>query len=156
AKGEPVDERADVYALGAILYHVLAGVTPYRDSVGDELLGAVKAGPPTPVEKIAPGAPKDLVSIVAKAMARDPNARYPSARELTEELERFRTGRMVEAHEYTTAERMVRFTRRHRGTVMVTALALSALAIVGIIAVRRVVREGKAARITVNRLLEEK
>jgi WD40 repeat protein len=156
ANGEAVDERADVYAIGAILYHVLAGAAPYRDTKSDELLRSVKAGPPTPIDRIAPGAPKDLLSIVAKAMARDPAARYPSARELTEELERFRDGQMVIAHAYSTAERMLRFTRRHRGAVTVTALAFAALAVVGAVAVRRVVREGTAARETANRLQEEK
>ncbi|CAN5758367.1 hypothetical protein BH11MYX3_BH11MYX3_28680 [soil metagenome] len=83
AHAVPVDERADVYALGSILYHLLAGVPPYRAKSTRELLRDVRTGPPPPISELAPAAPRDLLSIVTKAMARDPDARYPSARELT-------------------------------------------------------------------------
>ena len=75
AAGERVDARADVYALGAILYHVLVGQAPYRGR-NEAVLAAVKAGPPP---RISVEGPRDLVSIVEKAMARDPADRYPSA-----------------------------------------------------------------------------
>jgi WD40 repeat protein len=153
ARAEAVDERADVYALGAILYHLLAGEPPYRGA--QDLLAAVKAGPPRPVEAVEPAAPRDLISIVAKAMAREPAARYPSARELADELKRFQTGRMVEAHEYTTFERMRRFVRRNRAPLTVTAIAMCALAGVGLTLLGRVYRERSAARNTVRTLLEE-
>jgi WD40 repeat protein len=153
AHARPVDERADVYALGAILYHLLAGQPPYRGQ--QDLLAAVKAGPPRPVEALEPAAPRDLLSIVVKAMARDPAARYPSARELADELKRFQTGRMVEAHEYTTFERMRRFVRRNRAPLTVTAIAACALAGVGVTLLGRVYRERSAARTTVLTLLEE-
>jgi serine/threonine protein kinase len=81
ASGAVVDERADVYALGAILYHLLAGEPPYRASKSDEVVRQVQAGPPSAVAEVAVAAPRDLVSIVDKAMARDPTARYPTARE---------------------------------------------------------------------------
>jgi len=156
AHAVPVDERADVYALGAILYHLLAGEPPYRAPTTREVLRAVKTGPPRPVEQLAPHAPRDLVSIVTKAMARDPNDRYPTARELTEELKRFQTGRMVEAHAYSQAERVVRFARRHRGALVVTALATIVLGVFGAAAVSRVLRSGAEARAQVTTLLEER
>ena len=153
ANAHAVDERADVYALGAILYHLLAGQAPYRGK--PDPLAEVKAGPPRPVEAVEPAAPRDLISIVTKAMARDPAARYPSARELADELKRFQTGRMVEAHEYTTFERMRRFVRRNRAPLTVTAIALIALASLGIGLLTRVYRERSTARKTVFALLEE-
>jgi eukaryotic-like serine/threonine-protein kinase len=155
AHGEPVDERADVYALGAILYHLLTGHPPYRSRGTDELLAAVKGGPPPAVAKLAPEAPSDLVSIVAKAMARAPADRYTSAGELAEELKRFQTGRMVEAHAYTTAERMRRFIRRNRAPLAVTALAALLLSGVAAIAVTRIVTSRNLAARTVLTLLEE-
>ncbi len=156
AHGDAVDERADVYALGAILYHVLAGVPPYAGASAAELLREVKAGPPRPVDAIESTAPRDLVSIVEKAMARTPDARYPSARELSEELVRFQTGRMVEAHAYSPRERLLRLVRRHRSAVMVTVLATLLLVTLFAIAVTRVLRSRAEARATAQELLVER
>jgi WD40 repeat protein len=150
-----VDERADVYALGAILYHLLVGAAPYRAGSSKEVLAQLKAGPPVPVEHLVQNAPRDLVSIVAKAMARQPRARYASARELVDELKRFQTGRIVEAHEYTTGERMHRFVARNRAPLIVSFVALAVFAVLGTVAVLRVLRERKAAESTVLTLLEE-
>lgn len=153
AKAHPVDERADVYALGAILYHLLAGRPPYT---GDNVLAAVKTMAPLPIQIVMPNAPSDLVSMVAKAMARDAERRYPTARELTDELKRFLTGRMVEAHEYTRAERMQRFVARNRAPLTVTVLAAVLLVTSSAIAVRRIVRSNAQAKTTVLELLQEK
>ena len=155
AHGAPVDERADVYALGAILYHLLAGAAPYRAKSTRELLRDVRTGPPPSIGELAPGAPRDLVSIVDKAMARELDARYPSARELTEELNRFQTGRMVAAHAYSGLERALRVLRRNRAVVSVAALALVLLGAMSTIAVTRVLRSRTEARETVRELLVE-
>jgi WD40 repeat protein len=154
ARGASVDERADVYALGAILYHVLAGTPPYTGS-SQEVVEKVKAGPPTKIEDIAPGAPHDLVSIVAKAMAIDPAARYPSARELADELKRFQTGRLVEAHAYSRRELWRRWLRKHRAAAIATAAALGVIAIGAAVAVGRVLAERDDVIATSARLLEE-
>ncbi len=155
ANAEEVDERADVYALGAILYHLLAGASPYRGVATAEVLAAVKAGPPRAIEAVAPRAPRDLQSIAGKAMARVPDQRYRSARELADELIRFQAGRMVEAHSYSRRELVRRFVRRHRAAVAVTTAALSILAIVGAISISRIVRSRAATRETLAFVLEE-
>ncbi len=151
-----VDERADVYALGAILYHVLAGRPPYQVSGNDRLLAAVRAGPPPEIRARAPGAPRDLQSIVTKAMARDAADRYPSARELSDELKRFHTGRLVAAHAYTTAERLRRFLHRHRGVVGVLFVASSVLAIVAWLSIARLLDLQSQSDRTARTLLEER
>src|SRR5262249_4370138 len=99
ARGVAVDERADVDALGALLYEVLAGRPPYHDA--ESPLAAVLAGPPAPVETREPAIPPDLGAVVHRAMARTPDDRYPSARELAEDLRRFQTGRLVSVHRYS-------------------------------------------------------
>jgi WD40 repeat protein len=154
ANAEPVDESADVYALGAMLYHLLGGRAPYAGA--EDLHEAVKAGPPRPIADIVPAAPPDLVSIVEKAMARDPARRYPSARELADELTRFQAGRMVEAHAYTTGERMRRFVHRNRAAVLITAVAVLTLGGGGALSIRRILRERRAATDTITNLIEEK
>src|SRR5262249_23822037 len=72
ARGLPVDERADVYALGAILYHVLAGVPPYEGGDVRALLRAVAAGPPRPLAERDKAIPVELSTVVSKVMGRDP------------------------------------------------------------------------------------
>jgi WD40 repeat protein len=152
ARAEAVDERSDVYALGAILYHLLAGAAPYR---GDEAIEQVKAGPPPAIEDAAPAAPRDLLSIVDKAMAREPQDRYASAAVLADELKRFQAGRLVQAHEYTAGERVRRFIARNRAPLVVTAIAAGMLLGLGSLAVRRIVRARSAAEHEVLALLEE-
>jgi WD40 repeat protein len=151
ASGQTVDERADVYALGALLYEVLAGAPPYRDAPAP--LAAVLAGSPAPAEELAPAIPADLAAIVRKAMARRPQERYPSARELAEDLRRFQTGRLVSAHAYSRRTLVQRWLRRYRAPVIVAAAALSILAAVGVVGVQRVVAERDVARRRANQLL---
>ena len=156
AHAVPVDERADVYALGAILYHVLAGQPPYRASGTAALLAAVRGGPPPPILDRAPRAPPDLRSIVTKAMARDQAARYPTARELSDELKRFHTGRLVEAHAYTTRQRVRRFVARNRAALVVLAAAAIILGGGAWLSIQRVIDSQAHAERTARTLLEER
>src|SRR5947207_6165349 len=82
AAGEPTTPLVDVYALGAILYHVLAGQAPYSGAGSHALAGQVRAAPPPPIERVARDAPRALHLITTRAMARAPEQRYPSMLEL--------------------------------------------------------------------------
>ena len=82
--------------------------------------------------------PRDLLAIVAKAMAREPAERYPTARELAEDLRRFQTGQLVGALQYSRMELMRRFLWRYRAVALVTAVAGVLLAAVGVESFRRV------------------
>ncbi|AKT37419.1 protein kinase domain-containing protein [Chondromyces crocatus] len=126
AAGGAVDERADVYAIGAMLYHLLAGAPPY-EGTARKVVSEVLQRPPPPLAGRTPGVPEDLLAIVGKAMARRPEARYPSARELADDLGRFHAGQLVGAHRYSMRELALRFARRHRGTLSVAAAALFVL-----------------------------
>jgi WD40 repeat protein/tRNA A-37 threonylcarbamoyl transferase component Bud32 len=141
AAGRAVDERADVYALGAILYHLLAGTRPYDSGSSAQVIDQVVRGPPTPLAERQSGIPADLLTIVAKAMARDPAQRYATARELAEDLRRFQTGQIVGAHAYSLGERFRRFVRRYRAAVTVTAVALLVLMGVGTWSFLRIMAE---------------
>ncbi|HEX5057977.1 MAG TPA: protein kinase, partial [Kofleriaceae bacterium] len=145
ARGDAVDQRADVYALGALLYKVLSGVAPYTGESALGVLEAVKDGPPVPVQEREPEAPPDLVAIVAKAMARNPDDRYITASELAQDLKRFETGQLVGAHRYTTGELMRRWLRRHRVAVAISAVALITLIVVGVFSLQRIVAAKKDA-----------
>ncbi|MBK8255968.1 MAG: protein kinase [Polyangiaceae bacterium] len=125
ATGKPVDERADVYALGALLYHVLSAVPPYHDVPWEKLLSTITERAPKEIEKLAPQISDELAAIVNKAMARDPARRYPTAKELATDLERFQTGQVVAAHAYTAKQVLVRYWKRNRGILTVGAAAVT-------------------------------
>ncbi|MET0342412.1 MAG: protein kinase [Polyangiales bacterium] len=122
ARGLPVDARADVYALGALLYFVIAGAPPYDAANATGTLAQVLAGPPRSLARRAPGAPRDLSAIAAKAMARVPDDRYPSARELASDLRAYLAGQIVGAHRYAWSERLVRWVGRHRSVAVASAV----------------------------------
>jgi len=78
-RGEGVDARADVYALGCVLFHIVAGAVPF-DREGDEAkLWAHLHDPPPRPSELAPGIPGELDAVVARAMAKSPHDRYRSA-----------------------------------------------------------------------------
>lgn len=127
AMAHRIDERADVYALGAMLYHVLSGHRPYHEVKPKDVLQAVVNRPPVPLFELAPRMPRDLVAIVDKAMARDPAQRYRTARQMVEELRRFSTGQLVRAHDYSFWEIVQRFARRQKAAVATATSALVVL-----------------------------
>ena len=126
ARGERTDERADVYALGAILYETLTGAHPYSGGSSDEVIRKVIAEPPPPIGEVEPNIPPDLVAIVSKAMARDPDQRYRNADGLGLDLRRYLTGQLVRAHRYSARERISRWATRHRAALGGVALAAAA------------------------------
>ncbi|MCK6576418.1 serine/threonine protein kinase, partial [Myxococcota bacterium] len=90
--------------------------------------------------------PADLASIVARAMAPEPADRYPSALELSRDLQAFRTGQLVAARAYSSLDLLRRWLARHRALVAVSALAAVALALVGGMSARRVLAERDLAQ----------
>ncbi len=98
---ERIGPRSDVYAIGAMLYQLLAGTMPYADSTANLTPGALIAArlvrAPTPIADLAPSTPRELIAICAKAMAEDPQLRYSSALALAEDLEAFLGKRAVRA-----------------------------------------------------------
>ncbi|MEO8699054.1 MAG: protein kinase [Kofleriaceae bacterium] len=156
ASGAAVDQRADVYAIGALLYYVLVGAPPYTGTSSTEVLERVKCEPCIPVHQREPGAPADLVAIVVKAMARNPADRYDNADELAHDLNRFQTGQLVAARHYTRLQLVRRWLRRYRVAVAITTVALVALASVAIFSVNRIVHEQAKDQRRRDVLLEER
>ncbi len=139
--GDPVDERGDVYSLGATLYHLLSQHSPHQASSGTAMMGAAMEGPPMPLDELVQGVPPELSTIVDTALARDRAVRYPDAGALAADLQRFLAGQLVASHHYTTRQRLVRFAKKHRVALAIGALAIVALVVGGAIAVGRVVEE---------------
>jgi serine/threonine protein kinase len=141
ARGKPVDARADVYSLGAILYHMLAGSSPYQGKNSRSVLLQVAEGKLIPLEEKQAGTPKDLLAIVKKAMAVDVNLRYPTADSFAKDVKKFLTGQLVEAYQYTTKERVLRWVKKNRTLLSVAAVSMMVLAGVGGYSLYRVYEE---------------
>jgi WD40 repeat protein len=145
ARGEEVDVRSDVYSLGAVLYHVLAGQPPFANAVGPHAVKRVIEGDLEPLQTIDPRIPRELAAVAHRALALQPADRYASAGEFAEDLRRFQAGRFVSAHAYSLVEMLRLWIRRHRTIVVITALALVGLAVIVIVAFVRVRQERDSA-----------
>src|SRR3569623_1016776 len=145
ARGEEQDTAGDVFALGACLYHVLAGRPPVKGTSATEVIASPLKHEITPLRDVAEGVPAPLAAIVAKALAYEARQRYANAGELAEDLRRYTTGQLVAAHDYTRVQRLVRFARRNRAPLSVAALALAGVAAVSWIGVHSVMKERDVA-----------
>lgn len=141
ALGLSVDTATDIWAVGAILYNVIAGFPPFSDILDGTPIERVARGEPTPLVEIAPDCPVELLDIVSRAMSIQPSSRYRSVREIADDLRRFQAGQFVSAHRYSVAERVGRRLRRRALPVAVTAVAALLLGVIGIVAAVRVGRE---------------
>jgi tetratricopeptide (TPR) repeat protein/predicted Ser/Thr protein kinase len=126
ARGEvgQLDRRADVYSLGATLYHLLTGHFPIPGDNGLEVLSHIPTFEPRPPRSLVPELPADLEAIVLKCLEKDRAARYESAHALAEELERFLAGEPVQARSAGLFYRLRKRARRHRVAVSLVAVAL--------------------------------
>ncbi len=97
AQGQPVDQRSDLYSLGAVLYEMVAGRPPFTGESAVAVASKHVLEPPDPPSTLNPDVSPELDAVIMKALAKNPANRYQSAEEMREDLERVRTGRPVEA-----------------------------------------------------------
>jgi len=86
--GRPVDARADVYGIGAVLYEMVAARRPHGDATGATLVSAILHEEPPPLRSQRPEVSPDLERVIVKALDKDPELRYQTAREMLVDLER--------------------------------------------------------------------
>jgi WD40 repeat protein len=131
AAGQPLDSRADVYALGAVLYECLTGRPPFRGASVLETLEQVRSRDPIPPTRLQPGVPRDLETICLTCLAREPARRYASATAFAEDLERFLDGRPIRARPVGVVGRTLRWARR-RPAVAGLVLAVVVVGLLGL------------------------
>ncbi len=129
---ETVDHRADIYALAVTLYEALALVPPFDGRTSNELLKQIELGRVPKLRKLAPQVPKDLETILLKAMEVDPKRRYATASEFADDLQRLLLLQPIKARPAGPVRRAGKFVRRNRrpllgavaGSVLVAGVLL--------------------------------
>jgi serine/threonine-protein kinase len=126
-----LDRRTDVYSLGATLYELLSGHTPFEGENALEVLGQVLRDDPPSVKKRNPSVPADLDCIVMKCLERLPQHRYDSARALEQDLTHFLDGDPIVARPRSLIYRLGKRARKHRAWLAAAAAALLAVGVFG-------------------------
>ena len=125
-----VGERSDIYSLGATLYEMVTLRPMFADEDTESLLSAIAGHEPARLRAIDAQIPRDLETIVLTATAKESGDRYESAQAMADDLQRFLDDRPILAHRPRLADRIARWSRRHRGLVYAAvgvSLLLSAI-----------------------------
>jgi TolB-like protein/Tfp pilus assembly protein PilF/tRNA A-37 threonylcarbamoyl transferase component Bud32 len=127
-----IPAAADVYSLGAILFNLLTGRPPF---LGEHALAVIHQAAEKPAPKLrtlAPALDRDLETICAKCLEREPNARYHSAGDLAQDLELWLEGRPIAGRPVSMPVRVLRWSRRNPAIAAMAALLMAVAAAAGI------------------------
>ena len=129
-----VGPAADIYSLGVILYEVLTGRPPFQEDSALETLVLVRTQDPLPPSRLRPRLPRDLETICLKCLNKQPQARYPTALALAEDLRRFLAALPIRARPTPAWERGIKWMRASPAlTALVGAGALAVLTLSAVI-----------------------
>ncbi|HEV3345117.1 MAG TPA: serine/threonine-protein kinase, partial [Pirellulales bacterium] len=146
------DARSDVYSLGLTLYELVVQRPAFAESDRNKLIKQVTAGGATPLRRARKGVPRDLETIIHKAIEHEPERRYQKAEELAEDLRRFLADRTIQARRATLWEEGQRWARRNPavasllGVVALLLLGVSIASSVAAVKFRRARDEADKAR----------
>jgi eukaryotic-like serine/threonine-protein kinase len=138
------DPRGDVYSLGLTLYELLALRSAFDAADRERLIQQVTQGEPPRPRQLDTGVPRDLETIVLKAIAREPVQRYATAAALAEDLQWFLEDRPIRARRVNGPERACRWCRRIAGIACLSASTVALLAIVAVVSSVMAFRERRA------------
>jgi eukaryotic-like serine/threonine-protein kinase len=138
------DHRSDIYSLGLTLYELLALRPAYEETDQTRLVQRIAQGPPSPPSTGRLGIPRDLETIILKAISHDASQRYPSAAAMAEDLRCFVEDRPIRARRASSIERLGRWCRRNKTLASLTATTFFLLIVVAVVASVGYVRTKRA------------
>jgi tetratricopeptide (TPR) repeat protein len=129
-RNRDIGPATDVYALGAILYELLTGRPPFKAASPAETLLQVQSAESLPPTRLQPGIPRDLETIVLKAIAKEPVQRYPTAQSLADDIQRYLHDQPIYARPASTREKVWKWARRQ--PALAALVVVSVLTAVGV------------------------
>ncbi|NOT30391.1 MAG: serine/threonine protein kinase, partial [Planctomycetes bacterium] len=123
-RGKTIDARTDVYSLGATLYQCLTGQPPFEGASSAEVFHGILTREPLRPRVLAPAISRDLETVLLKALEKDPARRYASAEAFARDLAALLEMRPIAARPPGSFTRVVKWTRRNRGTSAAAGVAL--------------------------------
>ena len=117
-----IDGRTDIYSLASTVYELLTLQSAHQGDDAPTILKQIDEGRIQPLRKIRPDLPRDLETVLAKAMANCRDERYETAAEMANDLRRVLRGEATQARPHTIIDRLGRYASRHRTAVLATVL----------------------------------
>jgi eukaryotic-like serine/threonine-protein kinase len=153
------DARADIYSLGLTLYELLALRPAFEGSDRHRLIQRVTQVDPPRLRKLNRAIPRDLETIIHKAIAREPERRYSSAEAMAEDLQRLLDDKPIQARRIGPIERLARWCRRNPGVASLAAALVLSLFLgttVSMMLAMQQTRSARAARFAESQATEQR
>ena len=128
----PVDQRTDIYSLGATLYELATGKPLFEAATAHEVISQILTVEPASPRSVRADLPKDLETIILKCLSKESHQRYPTAQLLADDVRAFAEGRAIKARRVSLPERAVRWARKQKRSMVLAAIsAVAAIVLVG-------------------------